>query len=256
MRLRVKSILSRLIKKIIGNSIAGKPYNGIYYLYYEKPQHLIFAFKRKINYEPIIQNKCKSYIKTGDLVFDVGANIGQYALLFSSLAGKDGKVISIEPDFRNYSFLQFNCNINKCDNVICLNIGLGADESELAFFRDTVTGGRKGSFIQEFSGEKHRGAELIVKVNPLQNLFKDYGIPQFIKIDVEGFEEKVLKGLLNIPETCTFLIEVRKETKKQVFSIFDQKKFKCLYIDKPQDIEIKSEDQIPDFANLVFVPLN
>jgi|GEM_PF-5339957 len=52
-------------------------------------------------------------IPAGELVFDIGANIGQYTVIF----GESGQVIAVEPDYKNFAFLQFNVLINRCSNV-------------------------------------------------------------------------------------------------------------------------------------------
>lgn len=119
---KLKSLLISFLKFLLGSKIVSKPYeNYPIKIYYEQAQHLMFLFKKAIIYEPIIQEKAKKYIQESNLVFDIGGNIGQYALIFSKIVGDSGRVITIEPDHKNYSFLQFNININNLTNVLCLN---------------------------------------------------------------------------------------------------------------------------------------
>jgi protein-L-isoaspartate O-methyltransferase len=155
----VYNIISKLIRVVLRDVIIGKHFNGLSKrLYYERAQHLTFLFQNKIKYEENIQSKLKNYLKEGDTVFDIGGNIGQYALPFSEIVGESGKVYSFEPDYKNYAFLQFNVTINKCSNVICLNYGIGRENSEQEFFRDTETGGRRGSFNKAFIGDNFKGS--------------------------------------------------------------------------------------------------
>lgn len=240
------------IKGFAKGDIIGKEFSNFKKkLYYEKAQHINFLFHKRIKYEEGIQNKLSGYINEGDLVFDIGGNIGQYAIPFSELVGKNGKVISIEPDFKNYSFLQFNMNINNCQNVICLNSGIGGDDNNMVFFRDTETGGRMGTFKKEYVGSNFSGFTDKVSVIKFDTLISRYGIPSFVKIDVEGFENEVLSGLTLNFSNCVFLIEVREETKKDVFNFFIKKNYKCLWVDNA-DIQIYNENEIPSFANLIF----
>ena len=253
----MKKILYKLIKRIIKNfakgDIVAKEFSHYTKkLYYERSEHLIFLFQNSIRYEEEIQDKLNKYIKQGDLIFDIGGNIGQYAIPFSELVGKNGKVISIEPDIKNFSFLQFNMNINNCNNVVCLNCGIGNNENNMVFFRDTETGGRMGTFKKEYVGTNFNGDIEIVNVIKFDTLISKFGVPSFVKIDVEGFENEVLEGLTLNFQNCIFLIEVREETKNNVFNFFIKNDYKCFCVDE-DDIQINKESEIPSFANLIFM---
>lgn len=252
----LKQILYHLISKAVkissGDSIVGKKLKGFdKTLYYEVSQHLTFLLQRRIKYEEVIQNKIKRLLKQGDLVFDIGANIGQYALPFSEMVGKTGRVVSFEPDYKNFSFLQFNTNINRCGNVTCENCGVGNSNAVLEFYRDTETGGRKGSFIKEYVGDNFKGFSEKVPLKKFETIISEYGVPNFVKVDVEGFESQVINELSVELKDCTFLIEVREETKKDIFNFFASKNYKCVWIDTADKV-IEKEDDIPGFANLIF----
>jgi FkbM family methyltransferase len=249
----MKRIITALIKIIFGTNVTAKPFHGTNStLYYEKAQHLVFLFKRKLKYEPVLQKKIKPYCNKATLVFDIGANIGQYALLFSEIIPPQGKVISLEPDQKNFSFLQFNTTINHKENIVCLKKGVSYQAGSREFFRDTETGGRKGSFIQSFVGENYQGHRETVETVTLDQLIAEYGEPQFIKIDVEGFEAQILRGLTTPLTETVFLVEVRKETKNDVFEYFQERGYTCYYMDKKVDERISDSSHIPDFANLLF----
>ncbi len=246
-----KPILSGMLKLMLGNKIVSKPY-GQHKFYYEQTQHLMFMLKNQICYEPAIQDKAKRHIHKSNLIFDIGGNIGQYALFFSKLVGDDGKVISIEPDFKNFAFLQFNININNLKNVSCLHCGIGATYGSIEFFRDTETGVRMGSFDKVFVRENFKGFTEVVETKTIDSLIMDYGIPDFVKIDVEGFEYQVVSGLTKALNNTIFLIEVRKETKYEIFNYFAKRQYSCYYIDRKDDLLITDSIQIPEFANLIF----
>src|SRR4030042_7144688 len=55
----------------------------------------------------------KTMVKEGDVVLDMGANIGYFTILAARLVGKKGKVYSFEPEPRNYSYLKKNIELNK-----------------------------------------------------------------------------------------------------------------------------------------------
>lgn len=159
--------------------------------------------------------------------------------------------IHSSPILKNFSFLQFNSNINKCLNLHCYNFGVGELDTELEFFRDTETGGRTGSFIKSFVGSHYQGQKDVVILKRFDTLIKEFGEPSFVKIDVEGFELNVLNGLSLILGDSKFLVEVRKETKHAVYQYFSDKGFQCLWIDNVP-CGISKSEEIPDFANLIF----
>ena len=249
----VRSVASKVLKLFFGQSITSKRFSGTNSkLYYEKGQHLFFAFRSSISYEPVLQSKAIDYINQSDLIFDIGGNIGQYMLLFSHLAGPTGKVVTLELDSKNFSFLQFNCAINGLSNVVCLKKGVGRSITLMEFYRDSETGGRKGSFNRQFVEGNYKGHKEIVETVTIDTLIDQYGVPAFIKIDVEGFEAEVVAGLTKELPHTTFFVEVRKETQKPIFNYFQQRGYACFHIDKDNDVKVLDSNHIPGFANLLF----
>lgn len=240
-------------KLLLRDTIISKPISGFNkQLYYQKLQHLTFFLSKKIVYEINVWNNIVPYISKGDLIYDIGANIGQYTLRFSELVGTEGKIICFEPDYKNYSFLLFNVNINCCTNIECKKIGLGSATENSEFFRDTLTGGRASSFIKEQSLNNYPSKE-IVSIETFDTMVKSFGLPDFVKIDVEGFEVEVLKGINNILKGTKFLVEVRKDTKNKVFEFFNKQSFTCFLVDNEKPIVLTNNKDIPDFSNLLFI---
>jgi hypothetical protein len=104
--------ISTVAKLLFKDKISGKYFFGSKkMLYYPSAQHLGFLFQSEIRYEFEIFNAIKPYIQSRGIVFDIGANIGQYAIPISELIGHQGRVYSFEPDPKNFAFLQFNTAI-------------------------------------------------------------------------------------------------------------------------------------------------
>ena len=138
-----------------------------------------------------------SYIKENDLCFDVGANEGALTELFLELGAK---VIAIEPQRSCMKYLKYKFKRNNM--VILIEKALGDREGEAELFLSNnrlisslskewmgkvAVSGRVGGYIWERTEN--------VQVTTLDNLIKEFGQPAFIKIDVEGYEYEVLKGL-------------------------------------------------------------
>lgn len=252
MKRALHAILQTIVKYIAKGMITGKPMQASnLILHYEVDQFLGFLFQRKIAYEPRLQQKLSKYISESSLVFDVGSNIGQYALWFSHLA-PHGRVICYEPDSKNFAFLSFNVLFNRRENIELCKCGLGDSISEQTFYRDTITGGRSGSLGVEFVNDKYEGATESIRVSTLDEQVERFGVPDFVKIDVEGFEYSVLKGLTQVSPTTSFFVEVRDTSATKVFNYFSEKGFNCVMLDEKTDKAIGSLGMIPGFCNLLF----
>ena len=123
--------------------------------------------------------------KLGDIVFDIGAYVGDTALWFSKAIGPQGKVYAFEPEPSNFEKLKANLERNKVTNVIPLQLALSENEGEMQ-----ITSGEGGSAITETAGDTS------VNVTTVDRFVEANKLPRvdFIKMDVEGHELKVLAG--------------------------------------------------------------
>jgi FkbM family methyltransferase len=126
------------------------------------------------------------FIKKGDLVFDVGTNYGNYAEIFLQLGAR---VVCLEPNPDLIRGLKKRFR----DKVKIINKGVSSRQETKKFkiFKDQGHG--------TFHDSKPQGEKVIKVINvetiTLSELIEKYGLPKFIKIDVEGFEYEVLKTL-------------------------------------------------------------
>lgn len=144
-------------------------------------------------YEPELVHLDK-LLKTGHTMIDVGANIGVYTIVGSTLVGEHGRVISIEPATQAYADLIENVQLNGFQNIIPLNLAI-ADfdgEAKLRVCADTSRNAL-GSDAADSDYEK-------VKVARLDQLVQDHQVSQvdLIKLDIEGAEELALRGAMDL----------------------------------------------------------
>lgn len=128
------------------------------------------------------------FLRHDDLFADVGANIGSYSILASGVVG--AKTIAFEPAVETFLQLQKNVSINQLQSRIkTYNIAVGAKEDKLYFTTslDTVN-----HVVASYEAAKN---QVEVNVDTLDNIVKDERAPALIKIDVEGFETEVIKGM-------------------------------------------------------------
>jgi FkbM family methyltransferase len=153
-------------------------------------------------YEPLTTKLLSDIIKPGDVVVDVGANIGYYTLLFSRLVGNAGKVYAFEPDPTNYGYLLKNIELNGYKNIIAEQKAASDVSGKIRLFlHETNPGGH--TITNAYDGLK----SIDVKCVTLEKYFNGHmRKPIFIKIDVEGAEDRVLRGAGDIVDGKTGLL--------------------------------------------------
>lgn len=161
-----------------------KTNTGLYkadkFLFEGTPPELITSFViEQYRYEDKVKPE------RGDIVFDVGAYIGDTSLWFSKLVGPEGKVYSFEPEPTNFKRLMGNIQRNDVKNVIPLQLGLSDQEEEMV----VTSGGGSSTLVKSQEGTS-------VKVTTIDNFLRANDLPSvdFIKMDVEGFESHILTG--------------------------------------------------------------
>ncbi len=134
------------------------------------------------------------FLRTGDAVFDIGANVGLYTVLFSKSVGDSGQVIAFEPEARTCEHLLANLKLNKARNVRCFRKALGERTGRASLFTGSIIGG--GSLVAQ-NGAGH--AEQIVELAAGDELVaaEKLPTPRAVKINVEGYEYSVIQGLRN-----------------------------------------------------------
>lgn len=131
--------------------------------------------------------------KKGDVVLDVGANIGYYSILMSTLVGKEGKVICFEPTQHYGKILDKNIKVNNLTNVETYRIGLSNREQELEIQIGV------NSATLHVPGKKKLISSEKIKLQTLDDFIDDHPLSKidFIKIDVDGHEPLFLEGAKN-----------------------------------------------------------
>lgn len=142
-------------------------------------------------YEPNLTHFILHTVRPGDVFVDVGANIGYFSLLASTVVGPSGKVISIEAAPDIFGLLCRNLEQNDCRNVQAMNVAV----MDRDCFARVVSGDRRNLGMTKIEPVLE-SAEGFVEGRSLLTLLRpDLARVSFIKIDIEGSEAPVLSEI-------------------------------------------------------------
>jgi FkbM family methyltransferase len=145
--------------------------------------------------EPYTTNLVSTAIKDDDIVIDIGANIGYYALLESKLA-PNGFVYAIEPVRENFDYLKTNVDINGCTNIKLFNCALSNKRGTDVIY---IPEARNCASLLEASSEAMSRKENVL-VSTLDSFVDEHvkRCPTLVRMDVEGCEYQIIKGALRV----------------------------------------------------------
>jgi FkbM family methyltransferase len=207
------------------------------------------------------------FIAPGDRVVEVGGHIGYISTFFSHLVGPTGQVVVFEPGQNNLDYTR--ANVRDCKNIKLVEKGVGRESGVMAFYEDALTG-QNNSFVKDFDGlkenQKHAVSVAAVEERKVDIVTLDSFLnevrPDFIKIDVEGFELSVLQGARETLKLKPIVMVEVQADRKEIFEfmtsfgyvLFNESGEKCLHSsDLNANIfcldSVKHLDKIAEFTN-------
>jgi len=205
-------------------------------LFLDKEDSLMLSIKNK-EHENFETECAKNIINEGDVVVDLGANIGYYTLIFAKLVGKNGEVFAFEPEPNNFELLKKNVEFNLHKNVTLIQKAVSDKNGIVKMY---VSKRNLASHRIFDAGDNRK--TINVDTITLDEFFKDYPRQiNFIKMDVEGVEGGVILGASNLLEkskkisimTEYFpkLIEKFGMNPEDIIKLLIDKDFKIYHID-------------------------
>jgi FkbM family methyltransferase len=130
-------------------------------------------------------------LRRGDVVVDVGANIGYYSALAAKLVGPEGRVLALEPDPAHFARLRRSLAANRCRNAVPLQLAAADREGGLDLYLSEENSSDHACY--PVPGRRR----VPVRAVDLDGLVEEQGLPRvdLVKIDVQGFEPAVLRGM-------------------------------------------------------------
>jgi FkbM family methyltransferase len=154
----------------------------------------------------------------GDVVLDIGANLGRYTVIAAKKVRNGGKVISIEANPAIFELLRKNIQLNELANVIPLNCAVFSEKTKIKFFvNDDLRNNQFGTINSDIDNFANKGLERYVYVdaNTVDSILSENSIEiqevKWMKIDVEGAEFDVIKGskeLISNAKNLRIIVEI------------------------------------------------
>jgi FkbM family methyltransferase len=162
-------------------------FNRLYKSYFPFYRLLYFTYKHFSDHDKI--NIIKEHVKPGMKVLDIGANIGFYSILLSRLVGEHGVVYAFEPDESNFN--QLERLTKKLNNVKRANVACGEKNDNTVLYRSK----NMNVDHQVYESGELRERVIVKMVTVDDYLHCDKGTIEFAKIDVQGYDCFVFRGL-------------------------------------------------------------
>ena len=150
------------------------------------------------NFEVEVVKMIQDVIKPGWVIYDVGAHVGYFTLIFSRLVGPKGHCFSFEPSPKVFRRLKSNVQLNRRRlqaEVDAIEIGLYSEAGQKEFF---IGGSSSTGRLVRFPKEVPEETIVTVPVTTIDTLVGNgMPSPDIVKIDVEYVEDHVIRGAIN-----------------------------------------------------------
>jgi len=187
--------------------------------------------------EPWLLEMCRQLVGEGQSVWDIGANLGLFALAAAGLAGKSGFVLAVEPDPWLVQIIRKSSLINQNGFGPVSVLGAAAAEVTGVANFHIASRARASSFLEGAGSTQAGGTREIccVPTFTLDLLMSYFRPPDVVKIDVEGAEELVLRGAGQLLQRVrpVILCEVSAERSAVVSEILRENRYKLFDAEKP-----------------------
>lgn len=200
----------------------------------------------------------KKFIKAGDLVIDIGANIGDTTVPMALCAGAPGMAIGFDPNPFVFKVLEKNASLNKDKtNILAFQNAISVDEEEFYFVSSEASFGNGG--ISKTAQSPHgkfvhpKKVKGINLENFLEKNFKErLDKFSFIKIDTEGYDKEIIKSISGLIEKYKPVIvaecfaSLSSEEKMELYDVIKQHGYDIYYF---SDFDINAEIKKLDNRN-------
>ena len=187
-----------MAKKALGEILHGLGNSKTYFLrLHSRARSLLKKARKSLSHGQLVRFH-RALVQEADLVFDIGANVGQMTALYLEVGAR---VVCVEPQEECLKSLEFRFGSHPLVNIVPMAVGAVEGEQEMllsdirsplsSMSPDWIAAVKSSGRFPHYAW----GRSVTVPVTTLDSLIALYGEPTFCKIDVEGFEREVFKGL-------------------------------------------------------------
>lgn len=153
--------------------------------------------EEQLRRRPLMLSLYSGFFRAGDLVLDIGANNGDRSSLFLELGAR---VVAVEPQPRCAEILRERFLSDPRIDILETALGDRPGKARMWISNNDLVSSMSSRWIERVrSGERFEDSQWVdeveVTVTTLDDIIARYGLPAFTKIDVEGYELQVLRGL-------------------------------------------------------------
>ena len=174
-------------------------------------------------HEPISTKIVTETVQKGMTCLDVGANIGYYVILESTILGDQGRIIAIEPSPQNFEFLKKNIEMQRVKNIDAFNFAAGDKNGYINFVSDENES-NSGRVIPDSAVSDWPGPVAKLPVKTIDSFLGEIGVDKidFLRMDVEGYEYHIFQGMKNTLKKSKPIIQI--ELHKSIMGVETTKK--------------------------------
>lgn len=254
----ISTLKKKLFKHLSFENYLRLHQKGFFFLY----NMSLLKFSESYKYHYYI----KRLINKGDVVIDIGANLGYYSVLFAKQTGTTGKVYSVEPIkvFNNI----FNEVAGKYNNITLYPFALGTEEKVIQLVSNPNIGYFRTGLPHVYDSARDGDMKNIefsfdAQMKIPSKLFEPLDRINYIKCDIEGLEYEVLSNMKEIirKHKPKVQVEVWGQNEKLITELFDDMGYIPYKVSKNKMVSLKStclkiegdyifvhKDQIGDIA--------
>ncbi len=209
---------------------------------YEGIGRALFVYgSRELDHKWMIDTE----LSAGNVVLDLGVNIGYYAIMEAKKIGDTGQIYGIEPDPRNIEFLKQNIKLNSINNIFHFEQGAISNKEEKAEFILSSKTNLSAFGLEKNEKNSH---SITVQKHDFGNYLKNKKRIDLVRMDIEGHEIEVFESLINfnkdfenhlprkiIFETHSNVYKKKKEYVKEILNQIFDIGYKIKYFSSPDE---------------------